>query len=336
MSYHGMNGLGFDPRLFQRDAVEPPRTPAPPQSTNASLWLSFLAFRAALQRYQRDLTPLRTRAPVNDRGTARAILSAVTQSVGLANSLFNFETASGSGGRRPVGAGGIASSSLRKLADIGASGAIPTPSVLSMLGRAGGPSHERASAVLAYWTALAPWRVPAPATVKTAAFKPLLTSFSSLRTVATRKQVRPSMKRTVMRAQQEAAARSAEEAAARRQEEAQRIAHEAHEREAAARAAAQRQAAAEAAAQRIQDEIRREQEAEAAAAEEELVAPEEVATSFIDMYGPPAGPPPDYLIDGGPPATSQPVAAEEKKLPWLWIILAAAGLGGTAWLIMRK
>jgi len=301
MSYHGMNGLGFDPRLFQRDAVEPPRTPAPPQSTNASLWLSFLAFRAALQRYQRDLTPLRTRAPVNDRGTARAILSAVTQSVGLANSLFNFETASGSRGRRPVGAGGIASSSLRKLADIGASGAIPTPSVLSMLGRAGGPSHERASAVLAYWTALAPWRVPAPATVKTAAFKPLLTSFSSLRTVATRKQVRPSMKRTV-----NVASATAEYSPLR-----------------AARPAGYPPTPVTPAAVDM-------------VVEEEMIAPEEVAPPFIDMYGPPAGPPPDYLIDGGPPATSQPVAAEEKKLPWLWIILAAAGLGGTAWLIMRK
>lgn len=64
--------------------------------------------------------------------------------------------------------------------------------------------------------------------------------------------------------------------------------------------------------------------------EEEMVAPEEVATSFItDEYG--TGP-----SEYGVPSEPAVAAAEGKKLPWLWIILAAAGLGGTAWLIMRK
>jgi hypothetical protein len=66
--------------------------------------------------------------------------------------------------------------------------------------------------------------------------------------------------------------------------------------------------------------------------EEELVAPEEVVPPFVDdMYGPPG--PSEY---GLPSEPVEPVVAEEKKLPWLWIILAAAGLGGAAWLIMRK
>ncbi len=64
--------------------------------------------------------------------------------------------------------------------------------------------------------------------------------------------------------------------------------------------------------------------------EEEIIAPEEVATSFIAD---------EYVTDPGEgvlPLTTEPAAAEEKKLPWLWIILAATGLGGAAWWIMRK